>query len=294
MTALEPLVLVVEDEPSFAEALTIGLRRERLPSPSRATASTRRTLGASEPDLVLLDVMLPRLSGIDVCADRNKSAVPIIMVTAKTAEIDAVVGLEVGADDYVTKPYRLRELVARIRAVMRRTEHRREPAPVDEIPLLEVGDVTVDPERHEVTVRGTKVHVPLKEFELLTLLLENAGRVLTRDLIIDRAWGSDYHGDTKTLDVHIKRLRNKVEDDPRNPSRIVTIRGLGSSTRSPAPINERSGGASSHGVMKTATTLRRLNDGAAVAEGLMLRMPCGGRGRFSSAADGDDCSGPSV
>jgi two-component system response regulator RegX3 len=182
-----------------------------------------------EPDLVLLDVMLPRLSGIDVCREiRAQSPVPIIMVTAKTAEIDAVVGLEVGADDYVTKPYRLRELVARIRAVLRRAEQRRD-APVSEngASLIEVGDVAVDSQRHEVTVRGHLVHMPLKEFELLTLLIENAGRVLPRDVIIDRAWGSDYHGDTKTLDVHIKRLRSKIEDDPRNPRRIVTIRGLG-------------------------------------------------------------------
>jgi two-component system response regulator RegX3 len=229
MTDLEPHVLVVEDEPSFAEALTIGLRREgfRVTVAGDGVAALER-FDAIEPDLVLLDVMLPRLSGLDVCREiRGRSPVPIIMVTAKTAEIDAVVGLEVGADDYVTKPYRLRELVARIRAVMRRTEGRRDALAIDEPPLLEVGDVAVDPERHEVTVRGAQVHMPLKEFELLTLLLENAGRVLTRDLIIDRAWGSDYHGDTKTLDVHIKRLRTKIEDDPRNPSRIVTIRGLG-------------------------------------------------------------------
>jgi two-component system response regulator RegX3 len=229
MTDFEPHVLVVEDEPSFAEALTVGLRREgfRVTVAGDGVSALER-FGAVDPDLVLLDVMLPRLSGLDVCREiRGKSAVPIIMVTAKTAEIDAVVGLEVGADDYVTKPYRLRELVARIRAVMRRTEGRRDAFAADDPPLLEVGDVAVDPERHEVTVRGEQVRLPLKEFELLTLLLENAGRVLTRELIIDRAWGSDYHGDTKTLDVHIKRLRTKIEDDPRNPSRIVTIRGLG-------------------------------------------------------------------
>jgi two-component system, OmpR family, response regulator RegX3 len=229
MTDREPHVLVVEDEPSFAEALTVGLRREgfRVTVAADGVSALER-FGEIDPDLVLLDVMLPRLSGLDVCREiRGRSPVPIIMVTAKTAEIDAVVGLEVGADDYVTKPYRLRELVARIRAVMRRTEQRRESPAADDTNLIEVGDVTVDPERHEVTVRGTQVRMPLKEFELLTLLLENAGRVLTRDLIIDRAWGSDYHGDTKTLDVHIKRLRTKIEDDPRNPSRIVTIRGLG-------------------------------------------------------------------
>jgi two-component system response regulator RegX3 len=229
VTDREPHVLVVEDEPSFAEALTVGLRREgfRVTVAGDGVAALER-FGEIEPDIVLLDVMLPRLSGVDVCREiRGRSPVPIIMVTAKTSEIDAVVGLEVGADDYVTKPYRLRELVARIRAVMRRTEHRNETAPDGGGNLIEVGDVMVDPERHEVTVRGTQVRMPLKEFELLTLLLDNAGRVLTRDLIIDRAWGSDYHGDTKTLDVHIKRLRTKIEDDPRNPSRIVTIRGLG-------------------------------------------------------------------
>jgi two-component system, OmpR family, response regulator RegX3 len=222
-------VLVVEDEPSFAEALTVGLQREgfRVTVAGDGVSALER-FSEIEPDLVLLDVMLPRLSGVDVCREiRGRSPVPIIMVTAKTSEIDAVVGLEVGADDYVTKPYRLRELVARIRAVMRRTENRRDVPTDDDGHLIEVGDVTVDPERHEVTVRGAQVRLPLKEFELLTLLLENAGRVLTRDLIIDRAWGSDYHGDTKTLDVHIKRLRTKIEDDPRHPSRIVTIRGLG-------------------------------------------------------------------
>jgi two-component system response regulator RegX3 len=229
MSDREPHVLVVEDEPSFAEALTVGLRREgfRVTVAGDGVAALER-FGEVDPDLVLLDVMLPRLSGLDVCREiRGKSPVPIIMVTAKTAEIDAVVGLEVGADDYVAKPYRLRELVARIRAVLRRAEQRTEPITENGASLLEVGDVAVDPERHEVTVRGEQVRMPLKEFELLTLLLENAGRVLTRDIIIDRAWGSDYHGDTKTLDVHIKRLRTKIEDDPRNPRRIVTIRGLG-------------------------------------------------------------------
>jgi two-component system response regulator RegX3 len=178
------------------------------------------------PDLVLLDVMLPRLSGIDVCRElRSRSRVPIIMVTAKGGEIDTVVGLEVGADDYVTKPYRLRELVARMRAVLRRA-----PA-LDETPsggeVLEVGDVRLDSERHEVYVRDRSVSLPLKEFELLELLLTNAGRVLTRETLIDRVWGPHYVGDTKTLDVHVKRLRSKVEDDPSVPRRITTIRGLG-------------------------------------------------------------------
>jgi two-component system response regulator RegX3 len=220
-------VLLVEDEDSFIEALTIGLSREGFDvHVARDGVEALESFDAVQPDLVLLDVMLPRLSGIDVCRDlRSRSQVPIIMVTAKSAEIDTVVGLEVGADDYVTKPYRLRELVARIRAVLRR----RSAKGGDAIPqeAVEVGDVRLDAERHEVIVRGEPVTVPLKEFHLLALLLENAGRVLTRDTLIGRVWGHDYVGDTKTLDVHIKRLRAKVETDPSNPSRIVTIRGLG-------------------------------------------------------------------
>jgi two-component system, OmpR family, response regulator RegX3 len=219
--------LVVEDEDSFVEALTVGLRREGFRVQiARDGFEALTVFDAVNPDLVLLDVMLPKVSGIDVCRQiRARSRVPIIMVTAKGSEIDTVVGLEVGADDYVTKPYRLRELVARMRAVLRR-------APGDDVDLevgevLEVGDVRLDPERHEVTIRGERVALPLKEFELLALLLDNAGRVLTRDTLIDRVWGSDYVGDTKTLDVHIKRLRSKVESDPSTPTRIVTIRGLG-------------------------------------------------------------------
>jgi two-component system response regulator RegX3 len=229
--AAQPHVLVVEDEPSFAEALTIGLQREgfRVTVAADGVNALERWR-ADAPDVVLLDVMLPRLSGVDVCREiRASSDVPIIMVTARSTELDAVVGLEVGADDYVTKPYRLRELVARIRAVLRRSELRAvpEPARAPEVGPLRIGDVVVDAQRHEVTVRGTMVHLPLKEFELLVLLMENAGRVLPREVIIDRAWGPDYHGDTKTLDVHIKRLRHKIEVDPKNPARIVTIRGLG-------------------------------------------------------------------
>jgi two-component system response regulator RegX3 len=179
------------------------------------------------PDLVLLDVMLPKVSGIDVCRElRRRSQVPIIMVTAKGSEIDTVVGLEVGADDYVTKPYRLRELVARMRAVLRRRASEA-PATVLGGEAIQVGDVALDPERHEVVIRGEGVQLPLKEFELLELLLTNAGRVLTRETLIDRVWGTDYVGDTKTLDVHVKRLRAKVEADPSLPTRIVTIRGLG-------------------------------------------------------------------
>jgi two-component system response regulator RegX3 len=187
-----------------------------------------------KPDLVLLDVMLPKVSGIDVCRElRSRSKVPIIMVTAKGSEIDTVVGLEVGADDYVSKPYRLRELVARMRAVLRRSPGEVVALPTASDEVLAVGDVTLDPQRHEVVVRGEDVSLPLKEFELLTILLENAGRVLSRDLLIDRVWGHDYVGDTKTLDVHVKRLRAKVEDDPSNPTRIVTIRGLGYKYESP-------------------------------------------------------------
>jgi two-component system, OmpR family, response regulator RegX3 len=227
MSSPDTTVLVVEDEDSFVEALTIGLKREGFRvHVARDGAQALAMFDTVRPDLLLLDVMLPKVSGIDVCREiRSKSRVPIIMVTAKGSEIDTVVGLEVGADDYVTKPYRLRELVARIRAVLRRT-------PGDEQPVLsgdavEVGDVSLDPERHEVLIRGENVSLPLKEFELLGLLLENAGRVLTRETLIDRVWGPDYVGDTKTLDVHVKRLRSKVEDEPSNPTRIVTIRGLG-------------------------------------------------------------------
>jgi two-component system response regulator RegX3 len=226
MTA-QSTILVVEDEESFVEALTIGLRREGFHvQVARDGAQALDMFDAVKPDLVLLDVMLPRVSGIDVCRQiRKTSQVPIIMVTAKGAEIDTVVGLEVGADDYVTKPYRLRELVARMRAVLRRAPLGRASDEGDGV--LEVGDVLLDADRHEVVIRGETVALPLKEFELLELLLHNAGRVLTRDTLIDRVWGADYVGDTKTLDVHVKRLRSKVEEDPSTPSRIVTIRGLG-------------------------------------------------------------------
>jgi two-component system response regulator RegX3 len=233
-------VLVVEDEDSFIDALTVGLTREGfVVSIARDGAEALDMFDDVAPDLVLLDVMLPKVSGIDVCRElRGRSNVPIIMVTAKGAEIDTVVGLEVGADDYVTKPYRLRELVARMRAVLRRrTSDETGPVgvPVAEDDVVAVGDVTLDHQRHEVTIRGTETRLPLKEFELLALLLENAGRVLTRDRLIDRVWGSDYVGDTKTLDVHIKRLRSKVEEDPATPSRIVTIRGLGYKYEVPRP-----------------------------------------------------------
>jgi two-component system, OmpR family, response regulator RegX3 len=227
----EGTVLVVEDEASFVEALTIGLRREGFEVVVAVDgAEALELFDATQPDIVLLDVMLPKVSGIDVCRQlRKKTQVPIIMVTAKGAEIDTVVGLEVGADDYVTKPYRLRELVARMRAVLRRTELNGTRIDTSALApgLVQVGDVSLDPEEHRVSVNGQEVSLPLKEFELLHLLLANAGRVLPRDTLIDRVWGSDYVGDTKTLDVHVKRLRSKVEVDPASPTRIVTIRGLG-------------------------------------------------------------------
>src|SRR5262245_10471737 len=220
-------VFLVEDEESFVDALTVGLQREGFRvEVARDGAEALERFDSANPDIVLLDVMLPKVSGIDVCREmRKRSQVPIIMVTAKAAQIDTVVGLEVGADDYITKPYRLRELVARMRAVLRRS-------PADrggELPVggITVGDVTLDPEQHVVVVRGEAVAMPLKEFELLHLLLANAGRVLSRDILIDRVWGSDYVGDTKTLDVHVKRLRARIETDTSHPTRIVTIRGLG-------------------------------------------------------------------
>ncbi len=220
-------VLVVEDEEAFVDALTVALGREGFDvTVARDGAEALAQFRESEPDLVLLDLMLPRVSGIDVCREiRATSRVPIIMLTAKGDEIDTVVGLEVGADDYITKPYRVRELVARMRAVLRRFED--VDAPAEAPGPLTDGDITVDVERHEVIVRGEAIAMPLKEFDLLQLLMENAGRVLTRDTLIDRVWGHDYVGDTKTLDVHIKRLRSKIEDQPSSPTRIVTIRGLG-------------------------------------------------------------------
>jgi two-component system response regulator RegX3 len=224
-----PTVFVVEDEESFIEALEIGLKREGFKvHVARDGAEALSMFDGVKPDIVLLDVMLPKLSGTDVCRElRKKSQVPIIMVSAKGSEIDTVVGLEVGADDYIVKPYRLRELVARIRAALRRSSLT--PSEIDEVGFgtVRIGDISVDPEQHVVTVRGTVTKLPLKEFELLYVLIANAGRVMTRETLIDRVWGTDYYGDTKTLDVHIKRLRSKIEADPANPSQVVTIRGLG-------------------------------------------------------------------
>jgi two-component system response regulator RegX3 len=223
-----PLILVVDDEESYRDALSVALEREGFRVELAADGQEAiDQFDATHPSLVLLDVMLPRISGVDVCREiRSRSRVPIIMVTARGAEIDAVVGLEVGADDYVSKPFRLRELIARVRAVMRRGADE-EPAGVIEREVLEVGNVRLDAARHEVFVHDEPVALPLKEFELLELLLANAGRVLTRDVLIDRIWGPNYFGDTKTLDVHVKRLRAKIEDDPSSPNRLVTIRGVG-------------------------------------------------------------------
>jgi two-component system response regulator RegX3 len=235
---IHPLnVLLAEDEESFIDALVVGLGREGFAvTVARDGSEALRLFDESEPDLVLLDLMLPKISGIDVCRSiRSRSNVPIIMVTAKGAEIDTVVGLEVGADDYVSKPYRLRELVARIRAVMRRgaagatadgTGARHEPATRGE-ESWEAGDIRVDVDKRRAFVRGDEVHLRRKEFELLALLMENAGRVLTRDILIDRVWGADYIGDTKTLDVHVKRLRSRIELDPSHPVLITTVRGVG-------------------------------------------------------------------
>ncbi len=223
-----PTILVVDDEQSYRDALAVALEREGFDVVLAADgAAAIERFDATHPQLVLLDVMLPKVSGIDVCREiRTRSRVPIIMVTARNSEIDAVVGLEVGADDYVTKPFRLRELVARVRAGLRRSPADDEIA-VDASEQLEIGDVRLDVARHEVFVRDALVALPLKEFELLELLLSNAGRVLTRDVLIDRIWGPNYYGDTKTLDVHVKRLRAKIEADPANPARIVTVRGVG-------------------------------------------------------------------
>jgi two-component system response regulator RegX3 len=220
-------VLVVEDEASFADALAVGLQREGFRV--AVALDGRSALDRFEhlaPDVVLLDVMLPGISGLDVCRElRARSQVPIVMVTARSSEVDAVACLELGADDYVAKPYRIRELVARIRAQLRRNELRFERPEL--VRRIDAGDVVVDLDRYEVTVRGLKVDMPLREFELLALLTASPGRVLTREFLIGRLWGADYVGDTKTLDTHIKRLRAKIEQDPQSPVRIVTIRGVG-------------------------------------------------------------------
>jgi two-component system response regulator RegX3 len=219
-------ILVVEDEESFSDALTFMLAKEGFETAVASTGTAAvEEFERNGADLILLDLMLPGMSGTDVCKTiRQKSAVPIIMVTAKADEIDKIVGLEIGADDYVTKPFSSRELVARIRAVLRRNIDLEEYLSTS---TLDVADIRMDIERHTVSVRGHAISLPLKEFELLELLLRNAGRVLTRGQLIDRVWGSDYVGDTKTLDVHVKRLRSKIELDPADPKLLLTVRGLG-------------------------------------------------------------------
>ena len=218
-------ILVVEDEQSFSDPLSYLLRKEGYEVGIAETGpAALEEFDRAGADLVLLDLMLPGLSGTEVCRQlRARSTVPVIMLTAKDSEIDKVVGLEIGADDYVTKPYSSRELLARVRAVLRRGQESEDLSPA----TLEAGPVRMDVDRHVVTVAGEHVALPLKEFELLELLLRNTGRVLTRHQLIDRVWGSDYVGDTKTLDVHVKRLRSKVEADPGAPRHLVTVRGLG-------------------------------------------------------------------
>ena len=218
-------ILVVDDEPALREPLAFLLEKEGFTV--LTAADGRAALEAIERediDLVLLDLMLPGVSGLEVCRQvRTTSSVPIIMLTAKDSEVDIVVGLELGADDYVTKPYSSRELLARVKAVLRR---RGEPELEDDS-IIEVGRVRMDTDRHTVAVDGATIAMPLKEYELLELLLRNAGRVLTRGQLIDRVWGADYFGDTKTLDVHIKRIRAKIERDPKDPTMLLTVRGLG-------------------------------------------------------------------
>lgn len=222
-------VLIVEDEESLAEPLAFLLKKEGFEvfmAPDGPTALD--TFAAEDIDIILLDLMLPGMSGTEVCRQlRQTSSVPVIMVTARDSEIDKVVGLELGADDYVTKPYFARELIARIRAVLRRGGEVEVEAPADDGLVLQEDRVTMDVERHIVTVDGQKVPMPLKEFDLLEYLMRNSGRVLTRGQLIDRVWGADYVGDTKTLDVHIKRLRSKIERNPSRPEILVTVRGLG-------------------------------------------------------------------
>lgn len=227
MSKTQTTVLIAEDEESFIDALTLGLTKEgMIVSTARDGKEALDLFEAIDPDVILLDVMLPKISGIDVCKQiRAKSQVPIIMVSARTSELDTVVGLEVGADDYVAKPFRMRELTARVRAVLRRA-----PLPHDEAfteETIQIGDICLDTARHELRVSDIPVPLPLKEFELLELLMSNPNRVMTRDMIIDRVWGPYHTSDTKTLDVHVKRLRSKVEPDPANPTYITTVRGLG-------------------------------------------------------------------
>jgi two-component system response regulator RegX3 len=220
-------VLIVEDEESLADPLAFLLRKEGFEATVVGDGpSALAEFDRAGADIVLLDLMLPGMTGTDVCKQlRARSSVPVIMVTARDSEIDKVVGLELGADDYVTKPYSARELIARIRAVLRRGSETDDTSIGDAV--LEAGPVRMDVERHVVTVNGVQITLPLKEFDLLEYLMRNSGRVLTRGQLIDRVWGADYVGDTKTLDVHVKRLRSKIESDPANPVHLVTVRGLG-------------------------------------------------------------------
>jgi two-component system response regulator RegX3 len=222
-----PKVMVVDDEESLLEAIRYALSREGFEVVTATDGGQAlRDFEAERPDLVVLDLMLPTLNGWDVCRRiRASSQVPILMLTARDAEVDRVVGLEMGADDYVVKPFSLRELVARVRALLRRAGTATDGRP--EAAVLEAGGIRLDTERHEVSVRGAAVSLPLKEFELLEILMENRNRVLTRQTLIDRVWGYDYVGDTKTLDVHVKRLRSRVEEDRHDPRLIVTVRGVG-------------------------------------------------------------------
>lgn len=230
-----PQILVVDDEPVFRDTLAFNLRRDGFDVVTAADGPAAvDAFHAAAPDLILLDLMLPGISGIEVCKRvRESSSVPIIMVTAKDDEIDKVVGLEVGADDYLTKPYSYRELLARIRAVLRRSTP--EPAAVAESnDVLRVGRIEMDTEAHEVRVGDVEIQMPLREFELLELFLSNPDRVLTRNQILDRIWGLNYIGDTKTLDVHVKRIRSKIEVDPAHPAALITVRGLGYKMVSPS------------------------------------------------------------
>jgi two-component system response regulator RegX3 len=223
-----PKILLVEDERSIAEGLKISLEAEGFQVAwAKDGTEALGTWERTRPDLIVLDLMLPGVSGTEVCRTiRARSDVPIIMLTARDTEVDRVVGLEIGADDYLTKPFSTRELIARIRAILRRAPIGGMPAAAEELPI-EVNGVRVDRSRHEVTVDGRPVELPPKEFELLAVLVEYAGRVLTRDQLIDEVWGADYVGDTKTLDVHIRRLRGRIETDPTDPQRIRTVRGVG-------------------------------------------------------------------
>lgn len=220
-------ILLVEDEAAIAEPLSFLLENEGYVVQWASNGKDAVTaFTADQPDLVLLDIMLPGMSGTEVCRSiRAQARTPIIMLTAKDSEVDIVVGLELGADDYVTKPYSSRELLARIRAVLRRTELTE--GSVSDDSVIEIAGVCLDSDRHKLTVRGVDAAIPLREFELLELLMRNAGRVLTRGQIIDRIWGSDYFGDTKTLDVHIKRIRSRIEQDPAKPELLSTVRGVG-------------------------------------------------------------------